>query len=410
MPTAEELPEDLKPLSRRQAYELTDARWAEDCRKLAQAVRPELKGRGWRGALLAVAAVVVILFVGLGLVFLNPWSQRPVTGSTGPLLGPSKPTGEVVSIRTDGQSRSYDFRTKRLGDGPTGGDFYFSGTYPAFYANNRGQRGVMDLGEVAAPLNQVTPPTSGFRPNVNAVIGRTYAALANEEHSGDVIVFRVLDVGYRAGKTELYQIEVSYRPGAGAGTEKVVVPNVVGQPFAEAGRQLVAAGLSTGPVERHSLRRYPSGTVYNQTPTAGAQVNRGDAVKVYVDVTPPPEYQATGSMALKPLLAIDLDRDPAERGLTSPDFMFSTKRGWQLQPLNSAQIAEVPEPRGALTVRQCADARLSREPVNLTFQSPQMLFCVMTNRGRLAFLRVSKQGDDEIAVVYNTWKSEQVVR
>jgi hypothetical protein len=40
MPKADDLPDDLKPLARRNSYELTDSRWREDCRKLAEMLRP----------------------------------------------------------------------------------------------------------------------------------------------------------------------------------------------------------------------------------------------------------------------------------------------------------------------------------------------------------------------------------
>jgi hypothetical protein len=41
-PSIAELPDDLKPLARRQAYELSERRWAEDCRLLADFISPLL--------------------------------------------------------------------------------------------------------------------------------------------------------------------------------------------------------------------------------------------------------------------------------------------------------------------------------------------------------------------------------
>lgn len=117
--------------------------------------------------------------------------------------------GQVVIIPTRGQARSYDFRSKRIGDGPTGGDFYFSGEYPSFWANNRGQRGILDLGAVDRPLDRIPPPASGYtQSGVNAIVGHAYVALASVE--GAAIVFRVLDIGYADGRTQHYRIQYVY--------------------------------------------------------------------------------------------------------------------------------------------------------------------------------------------------------
>lgn len=321
-------------------------------------------------------------------------------------------TGEVVTIRTSGRFRSFDFRTKMIGDDASGADFYFSGRYPAFWANNRGQRGVADLGKMAGPLDKIDVPSSGYsRQNVNAVVGNTYAALAGEGHEGDVIVFRVLDIGYSSGTTEFYRIEFSYRSsGARPDSERVIVPNVVGLDIKDAQHQLVAAGLRPGPEERHALRRYNSGTVYSQTPDAGAQIDRGDLIKLYIDITPAPEYQAAGSMSLTSGFVFDLDWDQTDRGQsrTSPDFRFGTENGWQLQPENGALIAEVPA-----GTTSCSGVPHSTEPVNLTFRTdmkgpsgPVMAVCVLTNQKRFSLLRVRKgRTQNEILVEYSTWRS-----
>lgn len=126
-----------------------------------------------------------------------------------PPIEPSS-VGEVALIATRGQARSYDFRARRHGDGPTGGDFYFSGTYPGFWANNQGQRGVRDMGATNRPLDLVPLPASGFtQSGVNAVVGHVYVALARVE--GVAIVFRVLDIGYVDERTQHYRIEYVVR-------------------------------------------------------------------------------------------------------------------------------------------------------------------------------------------------------
>ncbi len=85
---------------------------------------------------------------------------------------------------------SYDFSAQIRGQ-LSGGDFYLF--EKKFWANNTGQRGVIDLGNIGnIPLNQVSIPQTGYtRFGVNAVPGRTYVALAQQGEEGSYIVFRI---------------------------------------------------------------------------------------------------------------------------------------------------------------------------------------------------------------------------
>ena len=56
MPSREELPDDLKPLARRQAYELTDKHWANDCRRLADVLGPLIGKTAWTYKTVAIGA------------------------------------------------------------------------------------------------------------------------------------------------------------------------------------------------------------------------------------------------------------------------------------------------------------------------------------------------------------------
>jgi len=89
--------------------------------------------------------------------------------------------------------QGYDFTEGTVGL-PYHGDFYF--VEMKFWANNSGQRGVYDLGDIGSvPLDQVQIPESGYiRYGVTAVAGHTYVSLAQEGEEGNHIVFRVLDV------------------------------------------------------------------------------------------------------------------------------------------------------------------------------------------------------------------------
>jgi hypothetical protein len=120
--------------------------------------------------------------------------------------------GSILRIDTSGGPRSHDFQRGGTGSGPSGGDFYFSDLRPSFLANNRGQRGIVDLGETDRPLDEVTPPASGYSKfGIPAVVGHVYAALARDGNRGDHIVFRVLDVETSETAVRSYKIQYYYR-------------------------------------------------------------------------------------------------------------------------------------------------------------------------------------------------------
>lgn len=65
IPAKEELPEDVQALARRQAYELSDNRWADDCRKLASVLKPLTKRTGrFNASVAAVGFAIALLIAG----------------------------------------------------------------------------------------------------------------------------------------------------------------------------------------------------------------------------------------------------------------------------------------------------------------------------------------------------------
>ena len=92
---------------------------------------------------------------------------------------------------------SYDFSTKTRGT-LSGGDFYYSDAsgVGSFYANNVGQSGLQDLGNVGSvALSEVQIPSGGYtRSGANAVVGHTYVSLAQAGEEGNYIVFRVISL------------------------------------------------------------------------------------------------------------------------------------------------------------------------------------------------------------------------
>jgi hypothetical protein len=67
MPRADDLPEDLRPLVRRQAYELSDARWAQDCRRLCDVLKPIVKREGGLNRTIMAGVLAAVAIGGVGV-------------------------------------------------------------------------------------------------------------------------------------------------------------------------------------------------------------------------------------------------------------------------------------------------------------------------------------------------------
>jgi hypothetical protein len=92
MPAERDLPEDLRPLARRQAFSLSEAGWKTDLTRLIQALQPLLTGRRRTdptGRRLAWGLAGVILVLSLGVFMLWPGRELPPT-STPPPQVPSQ--------------------------------------------------------------------------------------------------------------------------------------------------------------------------------------------------------------------------------------------------------------------------------------------------------------------------------
>ena len=102
MPLADELPDALKPLARRQAYELADHRWNEDCARLVQVLKPIVGGGTSAGKRVVAGAglVLALLVAGFGVKL---WlDQRPDVNPTPVPTGPPTvaPTATPTPIAT----------------------------------------------------------------------------------------------------------------------------------------------------------------------------------------------------------------------------------------------------------------------------------------------------------------------
>jgi hypothetical protein len=107
MPRAEDLPEVLKPLSRRQAFTLTDTHWPADCKRLASIIEKHLPmARRLKIVRLAAAGAVVVILAGAGFKLLRPSAKIAVedagkSNRSGPLplqLASAWPNGHVITV------------------------------------------------------------------------------------------------------------------------------------------------------------------------------------------------------------------------------------------------------------------------------------------------------------------------
>jgi len=122
---------------------------------------------------------------------------------------PTMPQSGEITLHN---SESYHFLSGQRYSRPVGGDFYF-GFYkdnPEFWANNRHQGGLVDLGQIQTPLDAVTPPTQGYsRFGVLAEVGHIYVSPAKQGEDDCHIVFRVTEIK----KDDSCTLKYYYRQG-----------------------------------------------------------------------------------------------------------------------------------------------------------------------------------------------------
>lgn len=104
MPAADELPDALKPLGRRQAYELADHRWNGDCARLVQVLKPIVGGGTPAGkrVLAGASLVLVLLASGYGVkLWLDRQPGPQPTPTTVPSTVPTTvPTTATTTVPT----------------------------------------------------------------------------------------------------------------------------------------------------------------------------------------------------------------------------------------------------------------------------------------------------------------------
>jgi hypothetical protein len=98
------------------------------------------------------------------------------------------PTGDGGATLTSGDHATggYDFDTRTYTDLTPGDLYFFQG---AFWANNLGQRGVVQVGACSTVDGVATVPTAGYtRFGVTAQAGTCYVALGHNEEHGNIVL------------------------------------------------------------------------------------------------------------------------------------------------------------------------------------------------------------------------------
>lgn len=122
-------------------------------------------------------------------LILSACSSTVDRGGTGNVGSVSEAVSGTITLTSGSYtSGGYDFSTQTY-TGLTGGDFYFY--QGAFWANNVGQRGVVNVGPCSSVDSVTTMPITGYSQfNVAATVGNCYVALTHYDER-DYIVLHV---------------------------------------------------------------------------------------------------------------------------------------------------------------------------------------------------------------------------
>lgn len=352
MPDEGALPEDLKPLARRNAIEINDTHWDSDLAQLAQALerivdpdkdrdRPQPDDNQTRsrkrlirliGSIAAVAAVLVVLLTGIGPLRSLFFSETEIT------------MPDVAGM-------------------------------PEQEAVNR----INSLGLQTTTVPRISP---GDR--TGTVIGQTPPA------------------GARIAKGKEVRLLVAARP---RDPDLVTVPNVVRQPLERALQMLRETGLELGTKTSRPLSNVPPGTVVQQMVKGdgqikvGSQVERGTRVDLWVAVrplseepgseapsaTPPRKMLAKGDLEVRQTFLFDLDTGKLTRN-GDEDLWFQAETATEryLAPRNGATIGLS---RNG-DYESCSQAEMTERPLPITKLPTNAYVCVRTNQGHLAIFRL----------------------
>lgn len=409
MPAESSLPEELKPLARRNPIEIGESHWEAE---LAQLV-------GTLGRILSGAAPAV-----------PPQPEESATKTASPKQKTRLPllissiTAVVVAL-TGLLTSIGSFRDTfvRLFKGSPAQTTMTTSTPAGTIATPPADKGMApepgtppkETGTPGHPATETPPKPAGpGLVTVPNLVGQTL----------DSAVARLKQAGLVAGAIEGHEqgtaaagtvISQSPRPGSSIARGKpvrlalavrppepamVTVPNVVRQPLERAAQVLVAAGLRPGQERPRPTDTVPPGTVLDQKIRGGTQAQRGTAVDLLVAVPPAPgettgepakpapRVAARGNLDVRQTYQFDLDTGRVTQN--DADFWFEAQTASEryLTPQNGAAMAVSPQ---RVDYQVCAAANFSTQRFPVDRLPENRFFCVRTSRGKIGIIKLREQ-------------------
>jgi len=346
MPTADELPEPLKALARRQAFELRDARWAADVDELiaqiaravaatrpagppaaatpggarvddgpkpgaardqpgSRAAAPDMAPHGgakrgrWlpaAGALALAAAVAVWLSLQPQSVAVPDLAGATLEDARARIEAAALVAGEVRRERDGGREPGTVIEQSPSPGAQVRPGSRIDLTLAAPAIRVPGVVG-LDLEEARRSLASagVTAIETQIRATDEAAPGR----VVDQEPAPGVLA---------PGAEPAVRISVAAAPPS------VEVPDLARLPIDEARRRLSAAGLAPGKVASVTTSAQPAGTIMQQTPAPGKRVSRNSAVDLTVAQATAPPKKASPRVAVRDLRGLTIDEARAALG------------------------------------------------------------------------------------------------
>jgi len=295
-PSSENLPEDLKMLSRRQAIEVSDNRWDFDVGELIKTIEKSLKTkyplRFWWSKIprWAIVVFIVILFSAGVTIFLPP--EPPIE----PVIEMPNVVGErfeKAKVVLADKGLSVSTSEKQTGEKPPGtvvGQKPEPGT-----KMKKGDR--VDL--ILAVRTVIKMPNVIGKQIEEAKEALQEAGLAvpamkpikTNEKSPGIVLNQTPKPDAEVEPVQKVVLEVAVKSG-------ISVPNVVGEPFDKARAILAEKGLEVLKIEKQTDKK-PPGTVVDQNPRQGKEMEKGQRVELVVASEPIMEKERQRQIAKK---------------------------------------------------------------------------------------------------------------
>ena len=297
-PSSENLPEDLRMLSRRQAIEVSDNRWDFDVGELIKTIEKSLKTkyplRFWWSKIprWAIAVFIVTLFSVGVTIFLTP--EPPIE----PVIEMPNVVGErfdkAKAVLTD-KGLSVSTSEKQTGEKPPGtvvGQKPEPGT-----KMKKGDQADLVLALAVRPVIKMPDVIGRHIDDAKAALQKAglevpkVKPIKTNEKSPGTVLNQTPEPGVEVKPEQTVRLEVAAKSG-------IPVPNVIGESFDEAKNILSKKGLEVLKIEKQTDEK-PPGTVLDQNPRQGKELETGQRVELVIASEPTLEKERQRQIAKK---------------------------------------------------------------------------------------------------------------